>query len=359
MQIVIVRHASHDGPRLTPRGRQQVERLAGALKDRGVHPTLILSSEREHAWETSQILARRLAGDHPAAHERSGPLYPVPGNPGDFEDVVRAARLHGIEPAGHETVMLVGHEARVSGLVMQLTGARTRPVPAAGAVAVQAQRIEDLLKGRGTIDFRYPVVDHQEAALRPKVQSKMTVATLLAGFVSAALVTNLFVDDFTGPKQAAAVLLTLSLALLVATVYIYDELGMPEGYWARGTRSRLRSWLETRRELRLERGWRRHASGSAPQHERLREARWIDDDAEWWPAVATEHEAQVARDGPMYTWMVATWRYVFTPAILLALASFGILVFDAGSTATGIACSASVLLALAWLALRRPPLGMD
>ena len=50
-------------------------------------------------------------------------------------------------------------------------------------MGVRGDSFEALLKGCGKIDLRFPVVDHQEAELRPKVQSKMTVATFLAGFV--------------------------------------------------------------------------------------------------------------------------------------------------------------------------------
>jgi phosphohistidine phosphatase SixA len=311
MQLIIVRHASHEGGRLTPRGRHHVDRLARALENRGVRPTLILSSARPQAGETSDILARRLAGAAPLVH-RAGPLYPIAGNPGDFEAVLLAARLAGIELGEHETVLLVGHEGRVSGLVVQVTGARSRPIPAAGAVAVCADSLEALLKGRGTIDFCYPVVDHQEAALRPKVQSKMTVATFLAGFVSAALVTSLFAEQFTGARQLAAVFLTLALALFVITVYIYNELGMPEGYWVRGARGRrlgrgrlvdavssgrIRTWLGERREREVERKWRRHTSGSEPQEERLLEARWIHDDHEWWQLSPTSTSPNCPKTG--------------------------------------------------------------
>jgi len=378
MQIVIVRHASHDGGQLTPRGRRQVERLARALEDRRVRPTVILSSERPHALNTAQILARQFGANGPVDVVSCGPLYPVAGNPGDFDDVVHAAQLKDIQLRNHRTVMLVGHEGRVSGLVVQLTGARDRPIPAAGAVGINGEQFEDLIKGRGTIDFRYPVVDHQEAALRPKVLSKMTVATFLAGFVSAALLAAVFADEFTRPMQFATVLLTLALALLVATVYIYDELGMPEGYWGRGSRSWLRERLDRWRERGQERRWKRHASGVTPKSQRLAEtlrrrptsrvaqhrqrlaqARWIKDDGEWRRAVADEHEAQAVQDGPLYTWMVATWRWVFTPALLLALAGFGILIFEVGTVATGVASAAAVIAALWWLAFRRAPLGTD
>jgi hypothetical protein len=89
------------------------------------------------------------------------------------------------------TIMLVGHEERLSDLVTQLTGSRRAPLLPAAAVAIEDDDPSRLHTARGRIHFRYPVVDHQETELRPKVQSKMAVASFLAGFVSAALVTVL------------------------------------------------------------------------------------------------------------------------------------------------------------------------
>ena len=61
----------------------------------------------------------------------------------------------------------------------------------------------------------------------------MTVATLLGGFVFAALITVL-VDSrpsWEWHRIVAALLLTSSLALFVASVYLFDQLSMPEGFW--------------------------------------------------------------------------------------------------------------------------------
>ena len=93
---------------------------------------------------------------------------------------------------------LIGHEGRLSNLLTELAGARHRPFPEAGAVCVAAGSVQDLLRGDGRVEFRLPVADHQEAELRAKVDSKKTVAALLAGFVLSALV-GVLVE---GPKPA-------------------------------------------------------------------------------------------------------------------------------------------------------------
>lgn len=359
MELVLVRHASRHEDSLTARGEHQVERLASALENRDVHPSLFLSSRAPYAQRTRDMLADRLTTDEPAVRELCSPLDPVPGNPSGIDNIVAALHVSGVELDDHGSVLLVGHEGRLSSLLVQLIGERSRPVPRGGAVGVRGDSFEALLKGCGKIDFRFPVVDHQEAELRPKVQSKMTVATFLAGFVSAALVTTLFVDDFSAPRQVATVLLTVALALFVVTIYVYDELSMPEGFWLGGRHRGLRRRLEEWREGRIDRRWYAIADGEAPRSQSLRTSRWIKDERAWRQACADEVSAQGEQDGPLYTWMVATWHWVFTPALLLALAGFGVLIADAGSIVTAVACGISVLIAVIWLAVRSPPLGTD
>jgi hypothetical protein len=191
----------------------------------------------------------------------------------------------------------------------------------------------------------------------------MTVATFLAGFVFAALVETLFADELSTARRVAAVLLTAALGLFVGAVYVYDELGMPEGYWLGGRSGKLRTWNEDRRERSADRRWQGIAEGkiapSAKVAERLAEVRWITDDGAWRRARADEDAAQLAQDGPMYTSMVRTWRWLFTPAVVFALAGLGVIVADAGTTAAALACLVAVLVGLAWWALSRPPFGND
>jgi hypothetical protein len=84
-------------------------------------------------------------------------------------------------------------------------------------VAVYANSWTDLLAGTGRLKFRLPVADYQEEALRSKTQSKMTIATILAGFAGAALIERLLAGMASPLHQFAAFLITVTLALFIAT----------------------------------------------------------------------------------------------------------------------------------------------
>ena len=103
----------------------------------------------------------------------------------------------------------------------------------------------------------------------------------------------------------------MALALFVVTIYVYDELSMPEGFWLGGRHRGLRRRLEEWREGRIDRRWYAIADGEAPRSQSLRTSRWIKDERAWREACADEVSAQGEQDGPLYTWMVATWHWVF------------------------------------------------
>jgi hypothetical protein len=209
------------------------------------------------------------------------------------------------------------------------------------------------------VDFRYPVVDHQEAALRQKVQSKMTVATFLAGFVSAALVALILTNDFGTWRQVAAVLLTLALGLFVATVYIYDELSMPDGFWLTGRPSRFRRRLTAHREHRRVLRWESIAQGTENARASVDDVTWLHDPKERRKALADEDAAEQRLAGPIYTYMVQTWTFVFTPAVAFSLLGFGVIMFDGGTLLAGLASLSAVVVAVGWLMLRRAPSATD
>lgn len=358
MDVVLVRHATRNAEgELTDRGSHQVDVLARALAARGVRASVFLTSDAPYAEQTCARLAELIGTADAAGPRVLGPLVPEPGNPSGLENLIDAAQHAGIGLGAHDVVVVVGHEGHLSNLVTELTGARHRPIPRGGAVSVRGTDLATLLKGRGCIDFRFPVVDHQEKQLRPKVQSKLTVATFLAGFVSAALISTVFADRFSPARQGAAVLLTMSLALFIVTVYLYDQLGMPEGFWLGGRRRAVGRKLERHRERRLESRWiaARDTVGPGPS----RGDTWLTDERERRWARADEAILKAEQDGPLYTSMVATWQWVFTPGVICALLGFGLLIFDAGTSVTGIACAAVVLLALGWFTLRTPALGTD
>jgi hypothetical protein len=110
-----------------------------------------------------------------------------------------------------------------------MTTTRTRPVAHGEAVMLSADDVGELLWGRGHIRGRHPVLNHQEDELRDKVRSKMAMATFLAGFVFTALSAALVLDRdvWAWHRIIAITALIGSLILLVASVYMFDQLGTP------------------------------------------------------------------------------------------------------------------------------------
>ena len=288
MDIVLVRHGSRyeDEGGLSDHGRHEARTLGRALRLRGSVADCWFSSASAHALETARLLQEDLGAHDQPVHLLKC-LTPR-GGPGD-----------------------------------------------AGGLA-------EFVAGRGQLYFRYPTFDHQEEQLRSKVQSKMTVATFLAGFVFTALsgLLLLVTDRWTLAQVVAVVALAASLALFVACVYIYDQLGMPSGFWTDSARPRL---------------WRRHYA----RRERAREQRWHDIAGTAGPDAADEDLRPLRQDGPRYHLMISTSRLLFTPATWLALAGFLALLTDTGDWRMLVGGCAGLLLAGVFALTRRPDLGAD
>jgi phosphohistidine phosphatase SixA len=352
MEIVLVRHgvrnARHDNGRMSDHGRYQIKTLACALELRGTLPDLLLTSRKDHAQEAATLLSERLT--------RATPLVVLdaltPGcGPGGIDEVVRQARAAGVALESSACLLIVGHEGRLSDLVTELTGGRSHPLSHGGAVCVRGASLRDLVAGRGSVYYRYPTVDHQEEPLRAKVNSKMTVATFLAGFVFTALSAVLLLDRTEWPwhRVTAATTLTASLALFVASVYIYDQLGTPSGFWTDADRPRA-FWrrLYQRREARLEDLWTRLTEDAEGDDQDKR--RQADDH----PAIYRRRH-----DGAVYWLMVRTSRFVFTPAVVLALIGFVALLVGTGDWRIWTGGLAGLLAAGGYASLHRPDLGAD
>jgi phosphohistidine phosphatase len=145
--VVLVRHAIAEerrpglrdaARRLTPEGRDKLERAARGLKRLGVVPDRILTSPLVRAAETAEVLAEVLA---PAVKpETCGPLAP-----GHTPQEVGEAL-----PEGARTVVLVGHEPDLSELASWLlTGSRDGmrlPFRKAGAAAIELEGAEGTLR---------------------------------------------------------------------------------------------------------------------------------------------------------------------------------------------------------------------
>ncbi len=323
IRILLIRHAAYGKPGagraskdmpLSPEGQKQTRSLAANLTRLEAVPDLVLTSAYEH----SQEMARLLSGELGIAAEPA-PLAAL--TPHDktstLEDALFQARQIAAQLGGRGTVALVGHEGRLSNLLARLTGRRYRPfLVHAEVVSVTGPSWLDLLRGRGEVEFRYPVVDYQEAELRPKIVSKMTVSTFLAGFTFTALMLllQLGVDSFW--RLLAALLLIAALVLFLAAIYIYDRLSMPEGLW-------IQSGLD----------------GSAE--------------------VAPGPPDAVREYGPLYFYMIATWGRFFTPAVWCLILGFLALLVASGNRVLMAAAPRLVLLGLVLYETFKPRLGVD
>jgi len=172
------------------------------------------------------------------------------------------------------------------------------------------------------------------------------VTTFLAGFTFTALVELLAGGPLSGADIAAAVLLTLSLGLFIACVYIYDQLGLPAGFWSatersvgrgRGIRARL-----LRPPERLGHTLRTWTSKRAAG----RRAGFVFDHA-------------LQNHGLVYSYMVWTWQWIFTPALAAGLAGFILLLVATEETSLLIGGLAAIALAAALYVALRPRLGTD
>jgi phosphohistidine phosphatase SixA len=352
MDLVLIRHGARNPEEtdLTLHGKHQIVMLADALNLRETVPDLILTSHRGSAWVTAGIVREILSPElvPPMGIDALTP----PGGQAGIAGLVRGTAEAGLDLEDYSCVFLIGHERRLSDLVIELTGQRSRPIPRGGAVCVRGDNFVELVSGRGAIYYRYPTVDYQEDQLRSKVNSKMTVASLLAGFVLTALTGLLLLDNRPWAWETIIAIITLSasLILFVASVYIYDQLSMPSGFWNDG--GRLTEPWETiaqARATRQEKCW--EELYAAADVDGIAKAESTDN---IWSDIYREVHA-----GPVYWLMVRTSRTVFTPAVFLALASLVVLLIGTGDAWIWASGVIALFGAMVYAAIRRPSLGAD
>jgi hypothetical protein len=185
----------------------------------------------------------------------------------------------------------VGHETRLSQLVLRYTRQRERQLEPLEAICLTMDS-EAFLTGQGKIAWRYPVRNWLEQDIKQKLQSKMVAATFLAsanfvalleilvskpGESNLAMVRDFKVNsvtyispalkatqDYMGTSDVPSVLrdgvaafeciapfvpalalgcFVAAAALFISTVYLYDRLAMPEGFWTQlpfGRRQKVR-----------------------------------------------------------------------------------------------------------------------
>ena len=341
MQLLLIRHGSrkhgaedHRTP-LSDGGKAEIRNLAKALDELGVAPSSYVTSTKDHSYETAELLCVNISGSAAARIDKI-PQLDTTRPPLEVLNAVKEAGA--LDKGG--VIAMVGHEPSLGQLLMALTSVRHRPLDHGSAVCLSAATTQDLLKGKGEVDFRWPVVDYQERELREKIRSKVGVATFLAGFTFAALTTVLSRSaSLSQYDVVATIALTISLALFIACIYIYDSLGMPEGYWLYGGQSRVHKLIV--RILGPRAGG--HALLWRTRNERKGEAR----------------DATLRRHGPLYVYMVSTWTILFTPAVLFGLVGFVALLLSAHRILIDVGAGLGILLVTVLYLAARPDLGYD
>jgi phosphohistidine phosphatase len=341
MQLLLIRHGSRecgspdsDKP-LTDRGREEVEGLARVLRELSVVPACYVTSTKCHSYETAKRLHEATSANTIARIAQIDELDTT-RPPLDVFDAVK--KVEALDET--EITALVGHEPSLGQLLMALTSVRHRPLACGSAVCLSASTARELLKGKGQVDFRWPVVDYGERELREKIRSKAGVATFLAGFTFTAITVVLSrPGSLSWYDVIATVALTISLALFVACIYIYDSLSMPEGFWIYGARSRLHEFLIRR----LKPLTKRHALAPRPRKEFKGEP----------------HDAKLRRDGPLYVYMVRTWTFMFTPAVVFGLIGFVALLLSSHRAFLYVGASLGIVLVTALYFRVRPNLSND
>lgn len=149
--LLVLRHAKsswadqglsdHERP-LNDRGRRDAPRMGRLLRDEGVRPDLVVSSDAVRARRTAEAVS------HAAGYEGEIVLDPrlYGASPGEIVGVLRT-----VEPAAARTVMIVGHNPGLEELVAQLTGEPQEfPTAALAQIALPIDEWRELtLSARG------------------------------------------------------------------------------------------------------------------------------------------------------------------------------------------------------------------
>lgn len=313
--------------KLTPYGERAAQDLGSHLELFENRRIYGFHSEYTHSQQTAELIIKDSS--------KVDTLMEL--NPGTNAQIVLGAVLKRAQqnklPLDKEsTIVLVGHEPLLNQVIAVATGKRVRPLKQLEVVCLSVTQHLDLLCGDATLDWRFPVRAYEEEALREKVGRKMTVATFLAGFTFTALMSVLLRKELNAvavqgfPRELPSIetllmltgslLLTASVGLFVAAVYAYDQLSMPEGFWGASRAGPWRRWTT------------------------------FDDD-------------QRNEYGELYTLMVDTWTFCFTPAVILAALGFFAVILAIGTMITASLYLAVGLICICYYRKVRPKLGVD
>ena len=158
-RLTILRHAKSswddaslsdfDRP-LNRRGERDAPEMGRRLRERGIRPSLIVSSDAQRAFTTASIIAREI-GYPQEFIQREHELYHA--SPADVIDVL-------IDEAGDfNDVLVVGHNPGLTNLANRLGDIRFDNIPTCGVVAIdlEVSAWSELHDARGTTAwFDYP-----------------------------------------------------------------------------------------------------------------------------------------------------------------------------------------------------------
>jgi len=158
-RITLLRHAKSDwsGPKLDDydrplnvRGKRDAPRMGQQLRNRGLHPQLILSSPALRAITTARIVAAELGYEQESIQTDADLYHASPST------ILRVLRNRG---ASCTDVMLVGHNPGLSDLANLIGDTSIDNIPTCGAFSVElyADSWDTLGNVAGHLDwFDYP-----------------------------------------------------------------------------------------------------------------------------------------------------------------------------------------------------------
>ncbi len=297
MQIILIRHGlkqenklpDGDEP-LSPKGRKQVKLLGTKLASHNLKPIVFFTSPYRCSKETADILKEELGGKSISLEKLKPYNKRKICTRKIFDQLIEEIKKEGENLEALEVVAFVGHYPSLWDLLWSLTTDQIHALKQAEAVCFQGT-FQDFCKRKGKFEFRenqdINKIEEIEAnrnhrieeTLRSKIQSKMIVSTFLAGFTFAVLNDILKTESFNIPQRIAAISMTLSLSLFIASVYMYAHMTTPKEYWS--DRSHPATYFSN-------------------DHSRL------------------------------HFYVKQTWKWVFTPAVILFIIGFIATLFNTG-----------------------------
>ena len=196
-----------------------------------------------------------------------------------------------------------------------------------------------------------------ESQLRDKIASKMTVATLLAGFTFAALLELLKDAEHLSSVsiEISVISLTLALALFIAAVYMYDRLNMPRKFWKYQNPAKPRPSTGNNNPVSQVGSDSKEAASSKSKADKGNRLKLIIERLHF--KVHDDKAMSNLDEGVLYTYMIAVWTWVFTPAVIAALAGFSALLYSTHNEIIFRSGITVVIVVMIYYVVLRPILG--